>query len=116
MTVSAAPRRSGTVAIGPPSWKISSTAVSCLRICASGMERAPGCGKSTDFSWRAGEGACPYMCAGVRKLGFAGQVEHGGVDEAGGNQRTGNDCACRQGRGDLLGCESADSLGEEARA
>src|SRR5882724_2327385 len=112
MTVSAAPRRSGTVAIGPPSWKISSTAMSFLRICASGMEGAPGYRKSTVFFWRAGEGACPCMCAGVRKLGFAGQVEHSGADEMGGNQRTRNDCACRQSRGYLLGSESCDSLGD----
>src|SRR5215469_358920 len=40
MIARAAARFSGVVATGPPSWKISSTTVSRLRICTSGMDEA----------------------------------------------------------------------------
>src|SRR4029079_9526107 len=43
MTLSAAARRCGRAAGGPPSWKISSTDTRCFLILSSGMERHPYC-------------------------------------------------------------------------
>src|SRR5580765_1926117 len=41
MTASAAARLSGVAATGPPSWKTSSTTMTRLRSCTSGMQEAP---------------------------------------------------------------------------
>src|SRR5713101_606040 len=49
ITESAAARRRGIFAAGPPSWKISSTSKARLRSCTSGMDEPPG-GK---FEWQS---------------------------------------------------------------
>src|SRR5690242_15005134 len=71
MTASAAARRRGFAATGPPSWKISSTQVNFFRTITSGMHQAP-------FLNRGGNHAC--IAHSDDSCGSS-QMKRGGTDQ-----------------------------------
>src|SRR6266436_4638260 len=87
MTASAVARRNGVAATGPPSWKTSSTTMTRLRSCTSGMQETP-LGKCDESARDAGvireiHGVGNYRCGGIGGSGGIGENSYGVCDAEG---------------------------------
>src|SRR5208337_2284678 len=100
MIASAAARRCGLVAIGPPSWKISSTMTTRLRSWTSGMLQAPLHEMQRDLKFRRSDHADVTL-----------EAERCGVDQSLCTKFFGYILTCIQGLFDFLRQKAADIAG-----
>src|SRR5579859_1217009 len=100
MTASAAARRRGFAATGPPSWKISSMQVSFFRTTTSGMHQAPFLKRGGYYAW----------IAHSDDSRLSSQMKRSGTNQADFEQAQCSPLASRERLVDFRGIQVADGL------